>query len=81
MVFMYALGVVEAGENMGSEMKALGMPVVVVVAVLPFIAGMVLGVAVGFVGTSFPIVLPLAVGSSVPVSYVMLAYAFDGRMG
>ena len=80
MVFMYALGVIEAGENMGSELKALGMPVVVVVAVLPFIAGMVLGVAVGFVGTSFPIVLPLAVGNSVPVSYVMLAYAF-GHMG
>ena len=80
MVFMYALGVVDAGSSMGAEMKDLGMPVVVVVAVLPFIAGMVLGVAVGFVGTSFPIVLPLAAGNSVPVAYVMLAYAF-GHMG
>ena len=80
MVFMYALGEVEAGNSMGAEMKDLGMPVVVVVAVLPFIAGIVLGVAVGFVGTSFPIVLPLAAGNSVPVAYVMLAYAF-GHMG
>ena len=80
MVFMYALGAVDAGVSMGHEMKDLGMPVVVVVAVLPFVAGMILGVAVGFVGTSFPIVLPLAAGSGVPVAYVMLAYAF-GHMG
>ncbi|MHC4563433.1 MAG: DUF401 family protein, partial [Planctomycetota bacterium] len=80
MVFMHALGMVEAGDHMGAEMKDLGMPVAVVVAALPFIAGMVLGVAVGFVGTAFPIVFPLVVGTKAPMAYVMLAYAF-GHMG
>ena len=34
-------------------------PLVMVVVLLPFIAGMITGLAVGFVGTSFPIVLGL----------------------
>jgi hypothetical protein len=80
MVFMYALLSIQAGEAMYDELHALGVPIVVVVALLPFIAGFVLGVAIGFVGTAFPIVLPLVVGTESPMAYVMLAYVF-GHMG
>jgi hypothetical protein len=80
MVFMYALQTIQAGEAMYDELHALGVPIVVVVALLPFIAGFVLGVAIGFVGTAFPIVLPLVAGTESPMAYVMLAYVF-GHMG
>jgi hypothetical protein len=80
MVFMYALLQIQAGEAMYDELRALGVPIVVVVALLPFIAGFVLGVAIGFVGTAFPIVLPLVAGTESPMAYVMLAYVF-GHMG
>jgi uncharacterized protein len=80
MVFMHALQVVEAGEHMSDELSALGVPIVVVVALLPFIAGFILGIAIGFVGTAFPIVLPLVADSGSPMAYVMLAYVF-GHMG
>ena len=80
MVFMHALEAVQAGKHMHGELEALGVPIVVIVALLPFIAGFILGVAVGFVGAAFPIVLPLVAGSGSPMAYVMLAYAF-GHMG
>lgn len=83
MVFQYILGQVGAAERIAGELLELRVPVVLVVAALPFIAGMVTGLAVGFVGTSFPIVLALVAaipdgGSIYP--YVVLAYSF-GHMG
>jgi uncharacterized protein len=80
MVFMHALQKIQAGEAMYGELNAMGVPIVVVVALLPFIAGFVLGIAIGFVGTAFPIVLPLVMGTESPMAYVMLAYVF-GHMG
>ncbi|MBD3242261.1 MAG: DUF401 family protein [Chitinivibrionales bacterium] len=41
---------------MADELAAFGIPTVVVMAVIPFVAGLVTGVAVGFVGVSFPLV-------------------------
>ena len=51
------------------------MPVVLMVVILPFVAGMVTGLAIGFVGTSFPIVLALAGADGAAVRpYAVLAY-------
>jgi len=80
MVFMYALQTVQAAEHLSEELKALGVPIVAVVALLPFIAGFILGIAIGFVGTAFPRVLPRVAGSGSPMAYVRLAYVF-GHMG
>jgi len=59
------------------------LPAFLVVMVMPFISGFITGLAVGFVGTSFPIVMAL-VGDGALVShtmaYVVLGYAF-GYMG
>jgi len=83
MVFQYILGKVEAAPKIARELADLHVPPVAVVAVLPFIAGMVTGIAIGFVGASFPIVLGVVEsmpnhGSIRP--FVALAYAF-GHLG
>ncbi len=83
MIFQYTLDEVRAAERIGHELEQFDVPVVVVVMALPFIAGMVTGLAVGFVGTSFPIVVAL-VATALPGEalrpYVVLAYAF-GHLG
>jgi len=81
-VFQHVLDAVHAPAVIGDELEALGVPVELVVALLPFIAGLVTGLAVGFVGTSFPIVLGLVYASQAgPIHpYVVLAYAC-GHLG
>ena len=44
---------------MRDELVGFGIPVVLVVVLLPFISGAVTGIAVGFVGASFPLVIAL----------------------
>ncbi len=62
----------------GAELGASGMPVEFVIAGLPFLAGLVTGVAVGFAGTTFPLIIGLVTvpGSALtPVSVLPLAFA------
>lgn len=82
MVFQYMLKEAEAAERIASELVKLNVPVALVAAILPFIAGLVTGLAIGFVGTSFPIVLALvgAAGAGPIFPYVALAYGF-GHLG
>jgi integral membrane protein (TIGR00529 family) len=63
----------------GTEMARSGIPVTFAVAGLPFLAGLVTGLALGFTGTSFPLVVGLmgAQGSGLsPMSTLVLAYGF-----
>jgi hypothetical protein len=83
MAFRHLLGAVGAADKIAAELDALRVPLVLVVAILPFVAGMVTGLAIGFVGTAFPIVLGLVAavpGGGPTAAYVALAYAF-GHMG
>lgn len=83
MVFQYVLGELAAADRIGGELQRLKIPPVLVVALLPFIAGMVTGLAVGFVGTSFPIVLSIVAAMAGEPSiwpYVALAYGM-GHLG
>ena len=70
-------------EQMRFELAAWGLPMMVSVMVLPFISGLVTGIAVGFVGASFPIVFSL-LGAHAPMSQVLavtvVAYGF-GHIG
>jgi uncharacterized protein len=63
--------------RMGTELLAAGIPVIAVMMIVPLVAGFVTGVAVGFVGVSFPLVFGL-LGESPTVamlaSTTMLAY-------
>jgi integral membrane protein (TIGR00529 family) len=61
------------------ELIASGIPVVLAVAVLPFAAGMVTGLALGFTGAAFPLVVGLmhaGAGGLTPLSTLALAYGF-----
>jgi hypothetical protein len=63
---------------MRDEFVAYGIPIVLLIAVIPFISGMATGVAFGFVGASFPIVFALIgenPGLHVAAAVTALAYA------
>ncbi|MFW6138640.1 MAG: DUF401 family protein [Spirochaetota bacterium] len=47
-------------EHMRMELDQMNIPIIVMVMILPFISGVTTGLAVGFVGASFPIVISLA---------------------
>ena len=83
MVFQYMLERTGAAGGIARELRSLHVPVMLVVMFLPFIAGAVTGLAVGFVATSFPIVIPLVqalVGGGSILPHMALAYAF-GHLG
>jgi integral membrane protein (TIGR00529 family) len=69
--------------SMRDEFLGLGIPLVLVIALVPFISGAVTGVAFGFVGASFPIVFAL-LGQTPPLNVVLAATTFAygcGYMG
>ena len=70
-------------EQMRVELNNVGIPLIILVLVIPFISGITTGVSVGFVGASMPIVISL-LGSSPNLSHllstVILAFTF-GFMG
>jgi hypothetical protein len=82
MVFQYMLGALNAAEQVAEGLEMIKIHPVIITAFLPFTAGMVTGLAIGFVGTSFPIVLSIVAalpGESV-LPYIALAYGF-GHLG
>jgi hypothetical protein len=83
MVFQHLLERSGLPPRIAAEMTALRLPAVLVVVLLPFIAGLVTGVAFGFVGGSFPIVVGLV--AALPAApalrpFAVLAYAC-GHLG
>ncbi len=63
----------------GERLIESGIPLVLVVALLPFIAGLVTGIAIGFAGISFPLLAGLASSPETglaPASTLMLGFAF-----
>ena len=83
MVLQYLFTVTGASEKIANELLTLKVPIVLIAAILPLIAGLVTGLAIGFVGTSCPIVLALVAGidGQVPLhAYIALAYGF-GHLG
>ena len=83
MVFKYCLDVSGLIDIASKEMEAAEISPIYAVAGLPFLAGMVTGVAVGFAGASLPVVVGL-VGSSgsglSPMATLVLSYGC-GYMG
>ena len=83
MVLQYLFTVTGASGKIAEELLTFRVPIVLVAAILPLIAGLVTGLAIGFVGTSFPIVLALVAGADTHVplhAYIALAYGF-GHLG
>lgn len=83
MVFQHVLQATGVPGMIATELKDIKAPLILVIALLPAIAGLVTGLAVGFVATSFPIILPLSTELAQEQSilpYVALAYGF-GHLG
>ena len=71
-----------AVEGIRNELMTYGIPAILLIIIMPFFSGLILGIAVGFVGASFPLIIPLfpAHDTYTYLSYAVLAYAF-GYMG
>jgi len=76
---------IPAGDSSGNlvsmmrgELFSMGVPILLVIMVIPFVSGAVTGVAAGFVGASFPLVFAL-LGENCPfgtlAAVTVLAYA------
>jgi hypothetical protein len=86
MVFRGMLDASHAMEAILADLTRYRIPPLAMIMVLPFLGGMITGIAVGFVGTSFPLVVTLiagilarAGGAADPVAslpYATLAFAF-----
>ncbi len=62
----------------GEQLIASGIPLIWVVALLPFIAGLVTGIAIGFAGIAFPLLAGLAASTATglaPISTMVLGFA------
>jgi uncharacterized protein len=59
MIFQGVLKESQAALQIRSELFAHRIPVSLVIMILPFLAGLITGIAVGFVGTSFPLIIPM----------------------
>jgi hypothetical protein len=82
MIFQGVLKESQAALRIRSELFAYRIPVAMVVMILPFLAGFITGIAVGFVGTSFPLIIPMFPEGD-PAGYLSsaaLAFTF-GFMG
>jgi integral membrane protein (TIGR00529 family) len=59
MIFQGVLKESQAALQIRSELFDYRIPVSLVIMILPFLAGFITGIAVGFVGTSFPLIIPM----------------------
>jgi integral membrane protein (TIGR00529 family) len=66
-------------DHMREELLLLQIPMLAVIMIIPFLSGLTTGIAVGYVGASFPIVISL-LGTNPPLpallSYTVVAFGF-----
>ena len=83
MIFQAMIQRVHVAPRIAGELAALHVPPLLIVAALPFVAGLVTGLSIAFVGASFPIVIGLVEalpGEPSLRPYIVLAFAF-GHLG
>ena len=82
MIFKTIMTDSQAVSQVRDELMAYKIPVLLVIMILPFVSGIITGVAMGFVGASFPLIIPLfpAIQAFDYMALAALAYAF-GYMG
>ena len=82
MIFQGVLKESQAALQIRSELFAYRIPISLVIMILPFLAGFITGIAAGFVGTSFPLIIPMFPETNLLgyLSSAALAFTF-GFMG
>lgn len=61
-----------------NELIAYKIPIILIILIMPLFSGLITGIAIGFVGLSFPLIIPLFPTSNLfdYLSYAALAYTF-----
>jgi uncharacterized protein len=82
MVFQGTLTESQAVMKIRDELAVYNVPLILVIALMPFLSGFITGLAVGFVGLSFPLVIPMFPANPLfdYMACAALAYTF-GYMG
>lgn len=82
MIFQEVLKVTGALDGISAFFAASGLPVYLILALIPFIAGLMTGLTIGYVGITFPLLLSLMGGSTPSPGLVALAFGagFAGVM-
>ena len=73
MLFKELMEMTGAVNNIGELLLSWGIPLMPLLVILPFISGLLTGVTVGFVGSTFPLLMHLMPGF--PIGAVSLAFA------
>ncbi len=78
MIFQGIMKDSRAVVDIRNELMAYKIPILLVVVIMPFLSGLITGLSIGFVGTSFPLIIPLFPVSPLFnfLSYGALAYVF-----
>lgn len=75
MLYKTTMESANAAQAVLSDMQSVGLPVVIIVAFLPFLIGMITGISVAIVGITFPLLMPFLVNDGGLHSIaVLLAY-------
>lgn len=64
-----------------SDMQAIGLPVLVILVVLPFLMGFATGLGMAFVGIALPLLVPFITSDLGFNNYALLLAFFSGMMG
>jgi len=82
MIFQGIMKDSRAVVDIRNELMVYRIPILLVIVIMPFLSGLITGIGIGFVGTSFPLIIPLFPVSSLFVflSHASLAFVF-GFMG
>lgn len=82
MIFKGVMQDSQAVVDIRNELMAHNIPVMLLILIMPFLSGFILGIAIGFVGASFPLIIPLFQSPDQLnyLSYAALAFTF-GYMG
>ncbi|WP_298432940.1 DUF401 family protein [Geobacter sp.] len=74
MIFQETLRVTGALDGISRFFAASGLPLLLIITAIPFLAGLMTGLTIAFVGITFPILMPLMGGD--PPSLGLLSLAF-----
>jgi integral membrane protein (TIGR00529 family) len=82
MIFQETLRVTGALDGISTFFADSGLPLLLVLTAIPFIAGVMTGLTIAYVGITFPILLPLMGGVTPSLGLVALAFGsgFAGVM-
>jgi integral membrane protein (TIGR00529 family) len=82
MVFKGIMADSQAVVHVRNELMAHKIPIMLIILIMPFLSGIITGIGIGFVGTSFPLIIPLFQTPHLLdyLSVAALAYTF-GFMG